>query len=130
MALKGQAKTDWQRAYMRKRRSDPAIQESERESQRIRSAISRAKLKALKELEPKVVKELPTRGKCEICGFALTVDVHHGVNREVHILCPNHHALITRGIKTLEELRELTPSTSKVLDPVEYDADGNVLYDF
>lgn len=40
---------------------------------------------------------------CIICGFNLTTDGHHesGI---VHILCPNHHALITRNIKTFEDL--------------------------
>lgn len=43
--------------------------------------------------------------KCIICGFKETVDVHHEGNKKV-ILCPNHHALITRKIKTLAELKE------------------------
>lgn len=42
---------------------------------------------------------------CVICGFSETTDKH----REGDIiitLCPNHHCLITRGIKTLEQLLE------------------------
>jgi len=47
-------------------------------------------------------------GHCEVCNYSLTFDVHHdGDNREEHILCPNCHALITRGIKTLDELKAL-----------------------
>lgn len=44
-------------------------------------------------------------GKCQACGYSLTVDLHHeGEERKEHILCPSCHALVTRGIKTLEEL--------------------------
>ena len=44
------------------------------------------------------------RGKpCIICGYDLTTDVHHE-GKTLVILCPNHHALITRKIKTLGEL--------------------------
>jgi acetyl-CoA carboxylase beta subunit len=40
---------------------------------------------------------------CEICGFTLTLDIHHE-GKELHTLCPNHHALITRRIKSLSDL--------------------------
>ena len=44
-------------------------------------------------------------GHCEVCGYTSVLDLHHdGENREEHILCPNCHALITRGILTLKEL--------------------------
>jgi hypothetical protein len=51
----------------------------------------------------KFMRETLPNIKCEICGFPLTVDAHHeeGI---VRWLCPNHHALITRGICTFEEL--------------------------
>ena len=42
---------------------------------------------------------------CEICGYSETVD-RHREGDEIVILCPNHHCLITRGIKSLKELRE------------------------
>ena len=42
---------------------------------------------------------------CIICGFNLTTDIHHE-GRTTHALCPNHHALITLGIKTLKEILE------------------------
>ena len=42
---------------------------------------------------------------CEVCGFKETSDLHHE-SRKTYILCPNHHALITRGIKTIEQLFE------------------------
>lgn len=40
---------------------------------------------------------------CEICGWNLTTDQHHE-GKKVIQLCPNHHALITRGLKTIEQL--------------------------
>ena len=43
-------------------------------------------------------------GSCQVCDFDLTVDLHHEGYRETYLLCPNHHALITRGIKTISEL--------------------------
>ncbi len=47
---------------------------------------------------------------CEICGYEKVIDIHHEGNK-IFRLCPNHHALITRGIKTIEDLfREHQPS--------------------
>jgi predicted nucleic acid-binding Zn ribbon protein len=40
---------------------------------------------------------------CIICGYKLTTDTHHESGK-TYKLCPNHHALISRGIKTLDEL--------------------------
>ena len=40
---------------------------------------------------------------CVVCGWDETTDLHHDIGA-TYILCPNHHALITRGIKTIEEL--------------------------
>ena len=40
---------------------------------------------------------------CEVCGFDLLTEMHHE-GTERHILCPNHHLLITRNIKTLDEV--------------------------
>lgn len=54
--------------------------------------ISRIKRSIKKEYEP-----------CEICGFSLLTQTHHDYDGE-HILCPNHHLVITRGIKTLDQL--------------------------
>ena len=42
---------------------------------------------------------------CIVCGFDEVIDVHHEGTSAV-ILCPNHHALITRGIRTLKEMLE------------------------
>jgi len=115
--LTGQAKTDYQRAYMRKRRLDPAIQASER-----RAGRERAKNNG------------HNAGTCEVCGYSETIDTHHdGLNKEEHILCPNCHALITRGLTTLEELRSntkpkvrvLVNGTYKMVDKLEVDAEGN-----
>lgn len=47
-------------------------------------------------------KKLPI-GKCFICGFDKAIDVHHEGGKEYR-LCPNHHAMITRGVSTLEIL--------------------------
>jgi len=89
--LKGEDKKEYQREYMRKRRLDPIIRKGEN-----------------------MLAQLRMRGNghsgngysCEICGYSETIDLHHeGEAREEHWLCPNHHALITRGIKTLDELR-------------------------
>ena len=43
--------------------------------------------------------------KCFICGFDETVDTHHE-GTSTYTLCPNHHALITRNIKTIKQLKE------------------------
>jgi len=40
---------------------------------------------------------------CEVCGWNLTTDIHHEGQQTFH-LCPNHHALITRGLKTIDQL--------------------------
>lgn len=45
-------------------------------------------------------------GKCTVCGFSETTDMHREGGK-VYVLCPNHHCLITRGIKTLEEILAL-----------------------
>ncbi len=39
---------------------------------------------------------------CQVCGFNETTDLHHE-NGEAYILCPNHHALLSRGIIQLSE---------------------------
>lgn len=40
---------------------------------------------------------------CLFCDFDETVDMYRE-DGKTYILCPNHHALITRGIKTLDQL--------------------------
>ena len=40
---------------------------------------------------------------CIICDYKEATDIHHE-GKKTYILCPNHHALITRGIKTIKEL--------------------------
>jgi hypothetical protein len=39
---------------------------------------------------------------CQVCGWNTTVDVHHEGD-DLYILCPNHHALITRRKRTIED---------------------------
>ena len=40
---------------------------------------------------------------CVVCGWNETVDLHHDIGA-TYVLCPNHHALITRNLKTIQEL--------------------------
>ena len=55
----------------------------------------------------KTIYSLTKSKKCIVCGYSETVDTHHGYGNITYTLCPNHHALITRRIKTLEELLDL-----------------------
>ena len=61
---------------------------------------------------PMANKQIRACKPCVVCGWAETTDLHHdiGVN---YILCPNHHALITRGIKTIQELLEESKSVDR-----------------
>lgn len=52
-------------------------------------------------------------GKCAICGFDEVVEIHHIVPRSlggtdepsnVIVLCPNHHALVDRGLLRIKDL--------------------------
>ena len=113
MALKGQAKTDYQREWMRKRRLDPAY----------RAECKRSRMGARKHNNHKT-------GLCEVCGYSETIDTHHeGELRVEHILCPNCHALITRGLTTLGELKGLTVRPNMTPLPVRplEDAPGGKL---
>ena len=56
-------------------------------------------------MKHKRTKHLVNCPPCIICGFNLTTDIHHE-GKATYVLCPNHHALITRNIKTLKELLE------------------------
>ena len=47
-----------------------------------------------------------TRGKCQVCNYTHTLDAHEE-GSDVYILCPNHHALISRGIVKIEEYKIL-----------------------
>ena len=109
MALKGQAKVDYMREWMRKRRLDPVFRAEENE--RAKLGARRKRREQGKDERGKKKKN----GVCKVCGFSETTDIHHeGKDREMYILCPNHHALITRGIKTLEDMlinnEEVRPS--------------------
>ena len=88
MALKGEAKRIYQKEYMRRwskqRRLDPAYRV--RENERARNRVRRN-----------------NNGICEACGYDKTTDLHHE-GKELHILCPNCHALLTRRIKTMVDL--------------------------
>lgn len=103
MALTGQAKKDYQREYMRRwmseKRNDPQYRKAEKSRQR------RSKHNG----------SLP----CEVCGYSLTTDTHHENKERIeHRLCPNCHALITRGIKTLDELLNKTPVETQPVIPI------------
>jgi len=57
---------------------------------------------------------------CEACGHQGVTDIHHeGEARDIHYLCPNCHALITRGKKTLDELLVVTQSPESVTIKVD-----------
>lgn len=86
MALTGVAKRDYQRVYMVKRRSNKDFREEENARARTRNGNNGL--------------------TCELCGYGETVDIHHeGEERVEVVLCPNHHALLTRGLTSLEELK-------------------------
>ena len=42
---------------------------------------------------------------CVICGWKLSTDTHHE-GLDTHILCPNHHALITRNLVTYQQMKD------------------------
>ena len=48
-------------------------------------------------------KKLSECDPCIVCGYKKTTDVHHEGDK-TYVLCPNHHALITRNINTLAEV--------------------------
>jgi len=72
------------RCYMRKKRHP---------SKKIKHSFSTTSITSSKKVNE----------ACIICGFNLTTDLHHEDTLEV-ILCPNHHALITRNIRTFKDL--------------------------
>lgn len=75
----------YMRDWMRRHRADPLVRQQERLQRR--------------------GKHYHAKGICQVCGFKETIDVHHeGALREIYLLCPNCHALVTRGLKTLDEL--------------------------
>lgn len=53
-------------------------------------------------------KQKRKRFACMVCGFSETCDLHSDEGKK-YPLCPNHHALITRNIKTLEEVLACAP---------------------
>lgn len=40
--------------------------------------------------------------KCQVCGYDEVVDLHHEGDL-LYALCPNHHALITRGKQEIKD---------------------------
>ena len=44
-----------------------------------------------------------TLPSCEVCGFNEVIEQHHE-NGKRYFLCPNHHAIITRNKKSINEL--------------------------
>jgi hypothetical protein len=69
------------------------------------SPSCRKKRNTAKTLESYNIKKKHPSRFCEICGFSLTTDIHHE-NKILHILCPTHHALITRHIRSFSQLIE------------------------
>jgi len=76
-----------------------------------RRQISRYSMRANRHPKNSIKKLKNFKGKfhknqnkpCAICGYKETIDLHHE-GKQTYFLCPNHHALITRNIKTIEEL--------------------------
>lgn len=58
---------------------------------------------------------------CNICGYKLTINIHHidsnrqnGNLNNLIVLCPNHHALITRRMFSLNELSMMKQSNRTI----------------
>ncbi len=51
---------------------------------------------------------------CQVCSFDQTTDIHHE-GEDLYILCPNHHALITRGISSIQDYN-LSPHPKEKVD--------------
>jgi len=107
MPLKGEAGKKYHREWMQRHRESPEVRKREN---------------ARRQLNNKT-----TGQSCEICGYSETTDIHHeGKERKEYILCPNCHALITRGLKTMDEL--VQPSVVQPTVSVEgLVMDGNVI---
>lgn len=56
----------------------------------------------------------PTALSCVVCGFNLTID-RHRENGRLYVLCPNHHAVITRNILTLKQVLEMYKNPQPLL---------------
>ena len=90
--------------------------------ERVKTRLDKLLCKPQFAMRLKERKVKPIRG-CKVCGYSETVDEHHeGVDRVVHLLCPNHHGLITRGIRTLGQL--LPPQTLNPVQPEPDNGDG------
>jgi hypothetical protein len=61
----------------------------------------------------KLTKNNIEQKKCQVCGFSETVDLHHE-GLKGYWLCPNHHALITRGLKRIDDYK-IEPSFTESL---------------
>ena len=46
---------------------------------------------------------VPLKG-CQVCGYSDAIDIHHE-GRDLYLLCPNHHAIITRGKARISEYK-------------------------
>jgi len=90
-------RNQWFKEKMRRQRRDPLFRQ--------------------KEYARKHEKNANTIGICEVCGFSEVFDVHHEGN-QTHILCPNCHALITRGKKTLADILANPSVIPKPVNPV------------
>ncbi len=86
----------------------------EREHSTLQSSPWKGRITKMKNERKRRNDSLPP---CTICGYRETIDVHHE-GRMTYALCPNHHALITRGIMTLNEL--MTHKSSQVIHRPSY----------
>jgi len=70
---------------------------------------------------------------CEVCGYALSVDVHHLIPRSeggkdefnnLSVLCPNHHREIHLGILTVENITNIRKQ--KLVEMAEGDSASRI----
>ena len=63
--------------------------------------------------------------KCELCGYRLSIDTHHILSRKrgglhetdnLMVLCPNCHALITRGCLNLKSRKDIPVLRKKIAE--------------
>lgn len=54
---------------------------------------------------------------CQVCGFNDTTDIHHE-GEDLYILCPNHHAMLTRGKKEIKDFGIIPIPKDKIRDTV------------
>ena len=54
---------------------------------------------------------------CQVCGFKETTDIHHEGDK-LYILCPNHHALLSRGKAGIKDFNIIPIPPEKAPKPL------------